>query len=808
MPILKTALAYLAAGLAPLPIKDDGSKQPLVKWLDYQERAPELRDINRWFGNGQDGLGVVTGAVSGGLEVIDIDAAELVQPFLAAVEQAMPGLIERLPRERTPRNGAHLFYRCPGHIEQNQKLARSVTKSVLIETRGEGGFCVTAPTTGRYHATGNPYEMEHGELVAIPQITQEERDALLAIARSYNQYIQPSHAPSAGNGDGNGEGNRPGDDFNERATWADVLEPHGWKMLRVQAKAEIWQRPGKDGPGGSAIAGGKSPRTGFGELYVYSSNALPFEPEQGYTKFHAYALLNHNGDYKEAAKTLAKAGYGDPLPARKLSEPDPLIYDELSEVLGDPATLHDLAFYKQTDMGNGEAFVRIFGNRFRLDHLQGKKDKGTWLRWGGQRWETDVLGEVYRSAKLLARARAAAGETIADNDIRKKALEWAHSSEQRARVEAMLWAASTMPPISVTTTMFDNDIWLLSCGNGTLDLRTGTLQKPSPADMITRGTMVEYLPWAQAPRFLQFLSEVFGGNEAIISFMQRAIGYSLTGDTREQVLFLCWGSGANGKGVLFNTLRAVLGSLADDTAFGTFEVTKSESSNDLAKLAGARLVTASETGENKRLNETRIKTVTGHDPVTCRFLFNEFFTYVPNYKIWLAMNHKPEIRGTDRGIWRRIRLIPFNVSFEGREDKELESKLLAELPGILAWAVEGCMAWQREGLNPPREVLEATLEYQRESDLVGRFLDERTIKAELGGVGATALYQVFAAWSRANGEDVITSTAFGRRMTEKGYIRETYQTVRYKGLQLKDVDSAVEQSDSRGRNDEVEQIPF
>lgn len=517
-------------------------------------------------------------------------------------------------------------------------------------------------------------------------------------------------------------------------------------------------------------------------------NPFPFDDDSGGTEEDNEQGNGHKAKLPREGKTA------------------PLIYDELSELLGNPQALHDLAYYKLTDIGNGECFVRIFGNSYRLDHLQGKR--GLWLNWGGQRWEPDTLGEVYRSAKLLARARAAAAETIEDETMRKQARQWTHASESRSRIEAMLWAASTMPPVSVSTTMFDQDPWLLSCGNGTLDLRTGTLQTAKPSDMITRGTLVEYRPDARAPRFEQFLSEVFDGNAGLISFMQRAIGYSLTGDTREQVLFLCWGGGANGKGVLFNTLRAMMGTLADDTAFGTFEVTRSDASNDLAKLVGARLVTASETGENKRLNEARIKAVTGHDPVTCRFLFNEFFTYIPNYKIWLAMNHKPEIRGTDRGIWRRIRLIPFEQCFEGREDKELELKLLAELPGILAWAVAGCLAWQREGLNPPVEVMEATKEYQQESDLVGRFLEERTRQVQLGGIGATALYQAFVAWTKVNGEESITSTAFGRRMTEKGYIRETYQTVRYKGLQLRDLDEPEDDELPRGQNEPAEQIPF
>lgn len=492
-----------------------------------------------------------------------------------------------------------------------------------------------------------------------------------------------------------------------------------------------------------------------------------------------------NENERDASEEGNEKGNGHKVKAPRDGKTAPLVYDELSELLGNPQVLRDLAYYKLTDMGNGEAFVRVMGNRYRLDHFQGKKGVGTWLRWSGQRWEIDVLGEVYRSAKLLARARAAAAETIEDEAMRKQARQWTHASESRSRIEAMLWAASNIPPVSVTTMMFDVDPWLLSCGNGTLDLRTGKLGTAKPTDMIVRGTRVEYHPDAPAPRWQQFLQEVFDGNQAIIPFIQRAFGYTLTGDIREQVLFLCWGQGANGKGVLFNTFRNVLGALSEDTAFSTFEKKdKGDATNDLAKLAGARLVTSSEAGENRRMNEERVKLMTGDDPISCRFLFNEYFTYMPNYKVWLATNHKPVIKGTDRGIWRRIRLIPFNQCFEGREDKELHAKLKAELPGILAWAVEGCRMWQEGGLQAPKEVMEATLEYQRESDTVGRFLEERTKQAQLGGIGATALYQAFAAWCKANGEEAMTSTAFGRRMIEKGYVREKFGTIRYKGLQL------------------------
>ncbi|HOW77944.1 MAG TPA: phage/plasmid primase, P4 family [Verrucomicrobiota bacterium] len=443
------------------------------------------------------------------------------------------------------------------------------------------------------------------------------------------------------------------------------------------------------------------------------------------------------------------------------------IGDYVARRLQEPGLMRWLAHLPQTDAGNAEAFVRMYGAKFRYDHLRGKH--GQWLRWNGNRWECDSLGQVQRVGISVARARLASAATIDDKEIREKALGWARQSEQRGRLNSMLDLASWMPPITALSSMFDLDPWLLSVGNGELDLRTGNLYPASSCSMITKGTPVSYNPDAGCPKWDKFLSEIFAGSRGMIDFVQRSVGYSLCANCREQVLFLCWGAGANGKGTLFNTLRAMLGTYAADTPMGTFEASYGDTaSNDLAALAGARLVTASETREGKPLNESRVKRLTGCDPVTCRFLFNEFFTYTPGYKIWLAMNHKPEIRGTDRGIWRRVRLLPFNVSFEANPDKELESKLKEELPGILAWAVRGCLAWQKDGLKTAAEVLKETEEYRKDSDLVGQFLDENMEEAPLGGVMATQLLGAYNAWALGHGEEAITGTALGRRLSERG----------------------------------------
>jgi putative DNA primase/helicase len=290
--------------------------------------------------------------------------------------------------------------------------------------------------------------------------------------------------------------------------------------------------------------------------------------------------------------------------------------------------------------------------------------------------------------------------------------------------------------------------------------------------MLTKAVGYDFDPSAPCPRWIRFLDEVFAGDRDLIGFVQRAVGYSLTGDTREQCLFLCHGKGANGKSTMLSTLRTVLGDYSANTPFSTFELgDRAGNTNDLAALAGTRLVTAAETSEARRLNEARVKAVTGGDPVTARFLYTEYFTYVPTYKIWLSMNALPTVAGVDDGIWRRLRLIPFGVSFKGREDRTLEETLRAEVPGILAWAVDGCLDWQRRGdLLAPKAVTDATEAYRDESDIVGHFLGDATSKVGTDkGVKASDLYSAYTRWCLNMGEKPETATAFGRRLGDLGF---------------------------------------
>jgi putative DNA primase/helicase len=347
------------------------------------------------------------------------------------------------------------------------------------------------------------------------------------------------------------------------------------------------------------------------------------------------------------------------------------------------------------------------------------------------------------------------------------------------RVDAALWFARALLNIHIEE--LNRELYALNVQNGVIDLHTGELREHRRTDFITRCCLVAYDPKAKAPKWDAFLRRIFADNVAVIDFVQRAAGYSLTGDTGEQCLFILHGSGANGKSVLLEVLGRMLGAYAKQAAPDLL-LAKNQDRHptELADLFGSRLVTAIETSEGRRLAEALVKQMTGGDKMKARFMRQDFFEFDTTHKLWLATNHKPQVRGTDYAIWRRIRLIPFEVTIpEDKRDPKLAAKLIAEeLPGILTWAVQGCLAWQEKGLKPPEKVQAATKAYREEMDVLAGFLDEcceinqDPHKAQLFTTTAKELYEVYKQWCDRNGEYPETQRSFGMRLTERGLERE------------------------------------
>jgi len=433
-----------------------------------------------------------------------------------------------------------------------------------------------------------------------------------------------------------------------------------------------------------------------------------------------------------------------------------------------------------SDLGNSRRLVYRHGADLRFCD-----DWKRWLVWDGKRWANDRTGEVKRRAKdTVASIYAEAAQTPPDD--RKALGKWAFTSEAGIRRREMIKSAESEPGIPVLPEDLDAHPWLLTIENGTLDLQTGDLLPHQQQDLITKLAPVVYNPDAKCPLWEAFLTRIMGDDMDLIGFLQRGMGYSLTGIINEKALFILYGKGDNGKTTFLEVNRALTGDYALRTPTQTLMAKKHDGvPNDIARLKGARFVSASESEEGRRLSESLIKDLTGGDTMSARFMRAEWFDFVPECKIWLATNHKPEIKGTDEAIWNRIKLVPFEVMIPKEEqDKELIEKLKAELPGILAWAVRGCLDWQRTGLNEPEKVKAATKEYQDEMDELGRFINECCVENNVAQVHKGKLYNAYQKW----GGD-LSKNKFGRAMTERGFPgreRDTRGDHIWKGIGLLD----------------------
>jgi len=421
--------------------------------------------------------------------------------------------------------------------------------------------------------------------------------------------------------------------------------------------------------------------------------------------------------------------------------------------------------YEFTDLGNARLFADLYAEDLRYSPGMG------WLIWDGKRWSRDELGSVMERAKALTDWLVQKAGSFRDVKMQMAVMAHALSSQSSRAIKAMVELAQSETHLAVASSAFDVDPWLFNCLNGTLDLRTGQLRKHRREDLLTKIAGCRFDPLAACPLWEKFLGRVFAGDLELMGFLQRAAGYTLTGSTCEHVLFVLYGTGLNGKTTLLELIRAILGDYVMQADFNTFlERRQDGPRNDLARLKGARMVTAVEAGAGRTLAEAVVKQATGGDTITARFLYHELFEFVPEFKLFLATNHKPLIKGSDYGIWRRIRLLPFGVTIPPEErDRNLIEKLKTELPGILAWMVRGCQEWQRVGLQEPEMVVEATENYRTEMDVLGDFLETCCVLRANASVLATPLYTAYRIWAEDNGERVMSKRSFGMRLSERRF---------------------------------------
>ncbi len=431
----------------------------------------------------------------------------------------------------------------------------------------------------------------------------------------------------------------------------------------------------------------------------------------------------------------------------KPDEPDNFRHPVTQQHDSDPDATSTRQF-PHTDLGNAERFAAEHGAGVRYVHVWRR-----WLVWSGRHWQRDETQEVQRLAGETVKRIYEQAWTIPDSGKKKEMADHGLRSQSERGLGAMLRLAMSQPQIASGHEGLDKNEWLLNIQNGTLDLQTCQLLAHRSEDMLTHLLAVNYDPKTSAPAWQEFLERVLPDPE-LREFVRRAVGYSLTGSTREQCFFLLHGDGANGKSTFLETIRTMLGKLAQAARFETFLVKRSETiPNDIARMCGIRFLTASENQDRRRLDESTIKQLTGGDTVTARFMRGEFFEFTATAKLWLAANHKPAIAGTDLAMWRRVRLIPFTVTIPEKErDPDLPEKLRAEIPGILAWAVEGCRSWVAGGLGTSDTVEACTSSYRNEQDVFSQFLSDECVIDPGVEVEKGALWQRYRAWSAENGD--------------------------------------------------------
>ncbi|PYG00182.1 phage/plasmid primase, P4 family, C-terminal domain-containing protein [Georgenia satyanarayanai] len=852
--LLDTALAWHAAGASVVPTRTDGSKAPAAFWAQYQQQRPDEQQLRTWFASGDyDGFGIITGVVSGNIEMLEIEgrathlAAELAT---AMTDNGLADLWRRVTAgylETTPSGGYHWLYRVDGQIPGNTKLARRPSTpqefdehiarlradaqtdpnddvrarrlatidrltparvpQVLIETRGEGGFTVLAPSSGRTHPTGKAWTHLIGGPDTLPTITLDEREALHAVAAMFDQ-MPPDDTPApvartatTSPRPDDGDTLRPGDDYNARATWDDILTPHGWTKGHRLGPGHGWTRPGKSPRDGISATTGQNDGD---NLYVFTTSTV-FEEGRPYSKFAAYTLLEHGGDYPTAARELARQGYGRraerPRPTQPTDDLDGILLPTTPATDGATAlaphteqsprpqlTVVQPTTYTETDDGNA---LRLIDTHH--DHIRYIPQRGQWLTWHGHRWTWDDAGHVRELARNIAR-------TLPDDD--KPAEKHRKYSLSRRGIEAMTALAQSDPRAVTHLAALDARPYELNTPAGVVNLRTGHLHPPDPAALHTRTTTVAPDPHQPTPRWTQYLADTFAGDPDTIVYVQRLLGVSLVGTVLEQLLPFAFGPGANGKSVLFETVQDLAG-IGDSGYAASIPAdmlvarAREDHPATIAQLAGVRIAIGGELEQGARFAEAKVKQLTGGDPINARFMGKNPFTFVPTHTLWLHANHEPEVRAGGEAFWRRIRQIPFlhTVPEEKRVKNLREILVNEEGPGILSWILTGAADYFTHGITTPASVTAATASYQHETDTVAQFVEERCetgpANAQHMHVRTTTLRQAYETWCHAEGLEPVSARSLTQQLKARYSVASSRssQARFYDGIRLTEASS-------------------
>lgn len=492
------------------------------------------------------------------------------------------------------------------------------------------------------------------------------------------------------------------------------------------------------------------------------------------------------------------------VPGERYTRPGNIVDFRSKYNLGPPKEVTK-SVHALNDTGNAQRLTDLFGEV--VIHCRPRK---LWYVWNQHYWEEDRTGEVVEMAKATARSiyrEAAWASEHGKEDLEKSLAKHASTSANAGKINAMLDLARSIPGNPVLPEQFDTNPYLFNVENGTIDLTSGELRAPDKTDLITLCAPIAYDPYATCPNWEKFLEDVFNGDQDLIAYVQRLLGYCLTGAVTEDAFPVFYGGGSNGKSTLIEIVSEILGPYAWETSPDLLISSRNGNSDrdkQIIELRGKRFVTAIETGEGQALNQAVVKNLTGGDKLRGRALYQEAETFKPTHKLILATNKKPQVKGDDRATWRRIHLIPFEVTFwrdddperpadilsPKRADPELPDRLAAEKEGILAWMVRGCVAWKKDGLGIPQRIWDATAEYRKEEDTLGEFIADRCETGPRLSARNPDLYAAYSNWCEALNEYPVGHKAFSQQMRDRGYEQIRSNSARiWTGIGLKTPDS-------------------
>ena len=800
-------------GWAVFPLRPRTKEPATSNGFHAAERDPDMvRELWRAHGDGCN-IGLRTGPASR-VFVLDVDGTTpkgggMRGPEALAMLEARCLPLPPTRRVETSAGGFHLYFAWPEARELRNRARITLDgQRTGLDCRADGGYVVLPPSV---HPSGSVYTWGSERVIADAPLWLLD---LLDPPRVEREIAPPTRLAAGAD------------------RWATRALEIACDRIRAAGEGMRHEVIYKESAAIGEIVGGGSLGRGEAEAALIAAGTATGKGEREVRRAVIDAITRGEANPRRPTER--------PAPTRTLPEPPPFDPEELDaltraeppqsvdDVLDAPPPVRPEP-YRMTDVGNAERLTDRFGGMVRW--CVDMPGDGV-LVYDGHRWEPDRVRAADKLAKAVARdlvseARdaqiAAARAAERANDIAKddpakgaadleakrlsatamRAHRWAESSEMGQRLREMMTMARS--EVAVRHDQLDADPWALNTWGGVVNLRTGDIAPHDPHLLMTKITgATARLPPDAAPTWLAFLRRIMGGDEEMVGFIQRVLGYCLTASTREQCLFVLHGAGSNGKSTFLDTVRAVLGDYAMHTRAETFIVKEGSSAipNDVAALRGARVVTASEIKQGAKLDESLIKEMTGDSAMTARFMRGEFFTFAPTWKVLWALNHRPIIRGTDHGIWRRVYLIPFLEKIEDHEkDLDLGKKLEAERDAILAWMIHGCAMWQEQRLAPPARVIAATKEYRDDMDILKDFLDELCAVGDGQEVGNTELYTAFRRWADDNGEREKSQRWFSQALHDRGFRQAPSRKRgrRWEGLALRPTPTGADYSPRWGQ---------